>query len=78
MSDAALVHIVDDDPGVRAGLSSLVRSVGYAARLYGSAGEFSKASFPLSRLVSCWTSGCQAPTVSICRTPYVNAASTSR
>lgn len=40
MSDAGLVHIVDDDPGVRAGLSSLVRSVGYTARLYGSAGEF--------------------------------------
>jgi FixJ family two-component response regulator len=39
MSDAGLVHILDDDPGVRAGLSSLVRSVGYAARLYGSAGE---------------------------------------
>ena len=46
MSDAGLVHIVDDDPGVRAGLSSLVRSVGYAARLYGSAGEFLGSELP--------------------------------
>jgi FixJ family two-component response regulator len=46
MSDAGLVHIVDDDPGIRAGLSSLVRSVGYAARLYGSAGEFLESELP--------------------------------
>jgi FixJ family two-component response regulator len=46
MSDAGLVHIVDDDPGIRAGLSSLVRSVGYAARLYGSAGEFLECELP--------------------------------
>ena len=46
MSDAGLVHIVDDDPGIRAGLSSLVRSVGYAARLYGSAGEFLDSDLP--------------------------------
>lgn len=46
MSDAGLVHIVDDDPGIRAGLSSLVRSVGYAARLYGSAGEFLDSELP--------------------------------
>jgi len=46
MSDEGLVHIVDDDPGVRAGLSSLVRSVGYLARLYGSAGEFLESELP--------------------------------
>jgi FixJ family two-component response regulator len=46
MSDAGLVHIVDDDPGVRSGLSSLVRSVGYAARLYGSAAEFLASDLP--------------------------------
>ncbi len=46
MSDAGLVHIVDDDAGIRAGLSSLVRSVGYAARLYGSAGEFLESELP--------------------------------
>jgi FixJ family two-component response regulator len=40
MSDAGLVHIVDDDPAIRAGLSSLVRAMGYAVRQYGSAGEF--------------------------------------
>jgi FixJ family two-component response regulator len=46
MSDVGLVHIVDDDPGVRAGLSSLVRSLGYAARLYASAGEFLASELP--------------------------------
>ena len=46
MSDEGLVHIVDDDPGVRAGLSSLLRSVGYEARLYGSAGEFLESELP--------------------------------
>jgi FixJ family two-component response regulator len=47
MSDAGLVHIVDDDPGVRLALSSLVRSVGYAARLYESAAEFLASDFPV-------------------------------
>lgn len=46
MSDAGLVHIVDDDPGIRSALSSLVRSVGYAARLYGSAAEFLESEIP--------------------------------
>jgi FixJ family two-component response regulator len=46
MSDAGLVHIVDDDPGIRAGLSSLVRAMGYAARLYESAGEFLASELP--------------------------------
>jgi FixJ family two-component response regulator len=46
MSDAGLVHIVDDDPGIRSGLSSLVRSVGLAVRLYGSAGEFLASELP--------------------------------
>ena len=47
MSDAGLVHIVDDDPGVRLALSSLVRSVGYSARLYESAAEFLESDFPV-------------------------------
>jgi FixJ family two-component response regulator len=46
MSDSGLVHIVDDDPGVRTALSSLVRSVGYSARLYESAGEFLASELP--------------------------------
>ena len=46
MSDVGLVHILDDDPGIRAGLSSLVRSVGYAACLYGSAAEFLASDLP--------------------------------
>jgi FixJ family two-component response regulator len=47
MSDAGLVHIVDDDPGIRLALSSLVRSVGYSARLYESATEFLASDFPV-------------------------------
>ncbi len=46
MSDAGLVHIVDDDAAIRVGLSSLVRSVGYGARLYGSANEFLQSELP--------------------------------
>jgi FixJ family two-component response regulator len=46
MADAGLVHIVDDDPGVRGGLGSLVRSVGHDARLYGSAPEFLSSELP--------------------------------
>lgn len=36
----AIVYIVDDDPGVREALSSLLRSVGLAARTFTSASEF--------------------------------------
>jgi FixJ family two-component response regulator len=46
MTDAGLVHIVDDDAAIRTGLSSLVRSVGYAALHYGSASEFLQSEFP--------------------------------
>ncbi|HEY0342382.1 MAG TPA: LuxR C-terminal-related transcriptional regulator [Steroidobacteraceae bacterium] len=46
MSDAGLVHIVDDDAAIRVGLSSLVRSVGYGACLYGSASEFLQSELP--------------------------------
>src|SRR5271156_6000578 len=46
MSDAGLVHIVDDDPGVRAGLSSLIHAMGYAVRQYESAGEFLASELP--------------------------------
>ncbi len=41
-----LVHIIDDDDGVRNGLASLIRSVGNDARLYGSAAEFLAADLP--------------------------------
>jgi FixJ family two-component response regulator len=36
----AVVHIVDDDAGLRTALDSLFRSVGHATRLFGSAAEF--------------------------------------
>lgn len=35
-----IIYIVDDDPEVRKALSRLLRSAGYTARLFGSAGEF--------------------------------------
>lgn len=37
------VHVIDDDRGIRLALDSLLRSVGYATRLYGSASEFLQA-----------------------------------
>lgn len=46
MTDAGLVHIVDDDSAVRTALSSLMRSVGYEALHYGSAAEFLQGELP--------------------------------
>ncbi len=40
MAQAPTIAIVDDDEGVRTSLASLLRSVGYRARTYGSAQEF--------------------------------------
>ena len=40
MNRAPKIAIVDDDEGVRLSLSSLVRSLGYDVRTYGSASEF--------------------------------------
>ncbi|MGY2735069.1 response regulator transcription factor [Sphingomonas sp. UYP23] len=40
---AAVVHIVDDDPSLRAAIESLLRSVGIASRSYESAGVFLQA-----------------------------------
>jgi FixJ family two-component response regulator len=46
MSEAGLVHIIDDDAGVRKALSTLIRSVGIAVRLYESANEFLESQLP--------------------------------
>jgi FixJ family two-component response regulator len=35
-----VVHVVDDDAGLRTALDSLLRSMGYSTRLFGSAAEF--------------------------------------
>jgi FixJ family two-component response regulator len=40
MAQTPLVAIVDDDEGVRSSLASLVRSLGYDVRTYGSGGDF--------------------------------------
>ncbi|HEV2511616.1 response regulator transcription factor [Bosea sp. (in: a-proteobacteria)] len=40
MKHMTIIAIVDDDDGVRSSLSSLIRSLGYEARSYGSAREF--------------------------------------
>jgi FixJ family two-component response regulator len=40
MSQALMIAIVDDDEAVRSSLASLVRSLGYRARAYGSGQEF--------------------------------------
>lgn len=46
MSDSALIHIVDDDASVRAGLESLLRSVGMEVRGHASADAFLAADRP--------------------------------
>ena len=40
MAETPVVAIVDDDEGVRTSLASLVRSLGYEARTYGSGVAF--------------------------------------
>ena len=45
-SEPSLVHIVDDDASLAAGLQSLFRSVGLESRTYGSAAEFAAAPWP--------------------------------
>jgi FixJ family two-component response regulator len=40
MAEAPVIAIVDDDEGVRATLASLVRSLGYEVRTYGSGVDF--------------------------------------
>jgi FixJ family two-component response regulator len=40
MPEIPVIAIVDDDEGVRTSLASLVRSLGYAARTYGSGVDF--------------------------------------
>ena len=40
MAEAPVIAIVDDDEGVRTTLESLVRSLGYEARTYGSGVDF--------------------------------------
>lgn len=40
MAQGHLIAIVDDDAGIRAGLSSLARSAGFAVRLFATAEEF--------------------------------------
>ncbi len=46
MSDAGLVHIIDDDASLRAALDSLFRSVGRETRQYASVAEFLAAKQP--------------------------------
>ena len=46
MSETGLVHIIDDEEPVRAGLGSLVRSVGHESRLYESASAFMESELP--------------------------------
>lgn len=46
MTETAIVHVIDDDAPLAAALSSLFRSVGLEARLYGAASEFLAAPMP--------------------------------
>ena len=49
-----LVIVVDDDESIRAALSSLFRSVGYATRLYPSAAAFAEAGLPGRYAIGCF------------------------
>ena len=53
------IAIVDDDEGVRASLASLVRSLGYQARTYGSGPEFLRDG--VSEQPACMISDVQMP-----------------
>ncbi len=46
MSDMGLIHIIDDDAGVRKALSSLIRSVGNDVRIYESTSKFLESELP--------------------------------
>jgi FixJ family two-component response regulator len=46
MSETGLVHIVDDDAGVRNALSTLIRSIGNEVRVYESTGAFLESELP--------------------------------
>ena len=47
MTDKGLVHIIDDDEAVRAGLGTLIRSAGNEARLYDSPDAFMASDLPV-------------------------------
>ena len=57
----ALIAIVDDDPSVREGLESLIRSAGWKAETFASAQEFlahlQTESMCMLVLISCWCGG---------------------
>ena len=62
MTGTALIAVVDDDEAIRTGLSSLLRSVGYAVALFESAEDFLAS---LSRAVPhCLVTDIQMPGVS--------------
>ena len=46
MLDDTIVHVVDDDEAMRQSIEDLLRSVGYAVRLYARAEEFLAAALP--------------------------------
>ncbi|GLK79129.1 response regulator transcription factor [Methylopila turkensis] len=59
MAEAPTIAIVDDDEGVRMSLASLVRSLGYLARTYGSGLEFLRAD--MAQEPSCMIADVQMP-----------------
>lgn len=46
MTQDALVHVIDDDQGIRGALGSLLRSAGFETALYATTGDFLAAGIP--------------------------------
>ncbi|AWN43212.1 hypothetical protein DK389_25300 [Methylobacterium durans] len=59
MTEAPMIAIVDDDEAVRSSLASLVRSLGYRVRTYGSGPDFLRDAF--DREPACLISDVQMP-----------------
>jgi len=61
MAKAPVIAIVDDDEAVRTSLASLVRSLGYEARVYGSGAEFLQQ--PAAEDPACMIADIQMPAI---------------
>jgi hypothetical protein len=76
-SEAAVVHIIDDDESVRAALDGLLRSVALTPAPHTSVSEFLAAKTPDVPAASSWMCACPESVVSTSRKNFADSASTS-